>query len=618
VDWGLAGTGTVTLNITNQNGCDSTITQLININQLPATEILGPDVVCAYHTDEYSVTAIPGSTYSWQVTGGTILGAATGIKIDVRWNGPGLGSVKVTETNSSSCINYSEKSVIINPTPEPVISGKSSACAFTVETYSVAGPPTDTYIWSVIGGGIVGFSVGNSVDILWGAPGAGTVSVRQINSSNCDSMVSKSVIINTNPAPAITGNLTVCANSTHYYSTQSLNGGTYEWIVDGGYINGPNTNNTINVTWSNLNFGNITLNVTNSNGCTSEIITPVNIQPRPAPFIAGDTVGCANSTGNIYQNLMTTPVISSWTVTNGVITSGNGSNTITVDWLAPGTQTITLTVTDPQTLCDSTITYQVKVETLNQPVIIASSFSGCSPVTVSFTGNNPAAGQTYYWSFGDGSVSNAPNPTHTFTQPGNYNVTLVSEINTGCNTTVTATVNAYSLPVADFSHNFINSVYYISQSSLVIQNTSTGGISYFWDFGNGDQAVGFEPEYTYTVPGIYTITLIVTNQSGCKDTITKNIEVKLRENFYIPNAFSPNGDNINDYFRIYGENLVEAHIIIFNRWGEMFFAADQVDFKWDGTYKGFPVPIDVYSYIVKAVGYHGETYDRKGTVTVVR
>ena len=84
----------------------------------------------------------------------------------------------------------------------------------------------------------------------------------------------------------------------------------------------------------------------------------------------------------------------------------------------------------------------------------------------------------------------------------------------------------------------------------------------------------------------------------------------------IPNAFTPNRDGINDYFRVHG-NVDYFFIKIYNRWGENIFTANTIDFKWDGTYKGIPCPMGVYVYFIIA-GKNEMTDKYKGNITLIR
>src|SRR6185436_14647832 len=148
--------------------------------------------------------------------------------------------------------------------------------------------------------------------------------------------------------------------------------------------------------------------------------------------------------------------------------------------------------------------------------------------------------------------------------PGVYTVTVISQ-NGGCSDTSTGSVTVHPNPSASFTHNFVGTNYYIGESILMLNNTSTGGNSYMWTFGTTDTANAFEPLYTYNNEGDYIIKLFVTSIYGCTDSTTGSIHVRKHESIYIPNAFTPNRNNLNDYFSVVGENLLGLEVVIFDR-----------------------------------------------------
>ena len=238
-------------------------------------------------------------------------------------------------------------------------------------------------------------------------------------------------------------------------------------------------------------------------------------------------------------------------------------------------------------------------------------------MNISFVGNQANPSYTYQWRFGDGGAAVVANPTHTYTQPGTYPVNIYATNATGCADSAQGMVTVNPSPTSAFTQTTATPVYYVG-SPLTFTNNSQGASTYMWDFGNGDLSSDFEPEYEYNSPGLQKITLVSTNQYGCSDTSNSILDVRLPEDLYVPNAFTPNGDAINDYFSVAERNITDLRVFIYNRWGQQVYKSDQVNFQWDGNFNGEPVKTDVYVYYIKASGYHGQAYDLRGTVTVVR
>lgn len=231
-------------------------------------------------------------------------------------------------------------------------------------------------------------------------------------------------------------------------------------------------------------------------------------------------------------------------------------------------------------------------------------------MTISFSAS-AVSGGNYSWNFGDTTAATGQNISHTYINSGNYNVTLIVTDGNGCVDTVAKQVSPFNFSVADFKFD-------IDSCSLVITFTdrSVNALTYSWNFG--DQTYSSSPNVThlYSQPGTYPVELLVNEMTTCPDSITKNvmIEPDLFSGYFIPNIFTPNGDNYNPRFTVHGSNFCKTYQIqIFNRWGERVFESGDILDSWDGTYKGKDVPDGVYFYIIK-----GDKVDRAGTVTVKR
>ncbi|HNQ11590.1 MAG TPA: gliding motility-associated C-terminal domain-containing protein [Bacteroidia bacterium] len=108
------------------------------------------------------------------------------------------------------------------------------------------------------------------------------------------------------------------------------------------------------------------------------------------------------------------------------------------------------------------------------------------------------------------------------------------------------------------------------------------------------------------------------NNNNQISSLSNEVEIIPTIGIYIPSAFTPNGDGINDQFGIGGEAVSEFHMIIFNRWGEKIFESNEVDRQWDGTFKGQLVQEGAYAYNVTAKANNGDAIVKKGHVTVIK
>jgi PKD repeat protein len=144
--------------------------------------------------------------------------------------------------------------------------------------------------------------------------------------------------------------------------------------------------------------------------------------------------------------------------------------------------------------------------------------SGCFPFTVQFTDHSYNA-NNYFWDFGDGTTSTLENPTHTYSQPGTYDVTLIStSIYTGCVDTmhIPAKIKVKQ-PEASFYSTDLSAC---APSIVNFFDQSIDAENYLWDFGDGSTSSNANPTHIYNTPGSFTVSLIVSSSLGCSDTIT--------------------------------------------------------------------------------------------------
>jgi gliding motility-associated-like protein len=127
-----------------------------------------------------------------------------------------------------------------------------------------------------------------------------------------------------------------------------------------------------------------------------------------------------------------------------------------------------------------------------------------------------------------------------------------------------------------------------------------------------DAQVGPDGKKRYRVTGFKAANTSITSLSNTAEALPK-------ATLYIPSAFTPNGDGINDKFGVKAQNITDFNLRIYNRWGELVFESDNISELWDGKYQGEAITsTDVFVYTVKAIGINGMPLpDENGTVTLV-
>jgi gliding motility-associated-like protein len=170
-------------------------------------------------------------------------------------------------------------------------------------------------------------------------------------------------------------------------------------------------------------------------------------------------------------------------------------------------------------------------------------------------------------------------------------------------------------PTADF---VIASSPVFNNIPITFNNLSTNAQLYNWTFGNGNSSTINSPNNEYLDPGYYVVTLIATNILGCKDSISKEIFIEEEHYIYLPNTFTPDKNRYNNYFCASYIGINELTVAIYNRWGEVVFTSDQVDFLWDGTYGGVEAKSDTYIYKIEYVANSGFQDTIIGHVNLIR
>lgn len=249
----------------------------------------------------------------------------------------------------------------------------------------------------------------------------------------------------------------------------------------------------------------------------------------------------------------------------------------------------------------------------------------CIPELVTFTNNsNMTYYDSIYWEFGDGNTSNTQgSTTHTYNTINCFDlkVTLVNSLGCKVDSVLTNVICAYPTPIANF--NFTPTEAIVPETKINFTNTSSGATIYVWDFAGLGSSILRDDSYEFpkTEGGSYPVTLTVSNEGGCTDQVTKVVIIKNPLSIWIPTAFTPNGDGLNETFRVvFNNDAVEKYSLrIFNRWGETLFYSEDPDFEWDGTINGEEAPVGVYIWQINGKEeFETDSFTKFGHVTLTR
>ncbi len=503
VTWNTTGAQSVSINYHDANSCTavSSFVYNVTVNPLPVPTITGSGVICAGTSGSVYTTQAGMSNYTWVVSsGGTITsgGSSTDHSVTVTWNTPGAQSVSINYHDPNGCTAVSAFlfPVTVNPLPVPTIAGNNNLCAGTTGVIYSTQPSMTNYSWAVSAGGTItsgGTTTDHTVTITWNSAGAQTVSVNYNDANNCTAPapVSYPVTVHSLPVPTIAGPTAICAGIPGSVYTTQPGMTNYQWVVSaGGTITsgGAATDNSVTVTWNTAGVQTVSVNYHDANSCSavSPFVYNITVNPLPVPPISGPISVCLNSTGTYSTVAGMTNYL--WTVSaGGTITSGTGTNSITVLWTATGANIITLNYHDANGCTAVTATsYNITVNLLPVPAL-----TGLSQICVghSTTYSTDAGMSNYSWNISaGGSISsgggvNDNTVTVLWNGTGFQSVSINYVMGTGCTapspTLLNVTVNPLPVPAIAGTNVLC------AGTSGVVYSTQPGMTNYLWTVSPG-------------------------------------------------------------------------------------------------------------------------------------
>ena len=532
-------------------------------------------------------------TYSWNTS--PIQTTATASNLSA-------GTYTLSITNSGGCVATYTPTALQAPqvitvaptaTPAEVCSGSPSTLNGNVTGASASA----TYTW------MPGTLSGQSVTVNLTATTTYTLTVQD---GACQVQGTATVTVKPIPTTTFTATPTpICLGTTNTvtYTGSAASSATYTWSFDGATVQAGTGAGPYTILFPTAGTKNIQLQVTD-NGCASAVSTTQTVvvdQPPTVTFTTTPTAICQGQT--VSTNFTGTAASSAtftWNWGGGSVQSGTGAGPFVTQYNTSGT--ITLTVTNGA--CTATSNPQNITVT---PMPIASftvdTVIGCNPLLVTFTNTSQNA-SAYNWAFGDGNTSSSTAATvsNSYTT-GNYSATLTATQGSCTNTSAPKTITVLDKPIAAFVGTpNINTPIQLSFANFGFSNQSQNATNYVWLFGDNDTSFATSPTHKYQLPGIYTVKLYAINSIGCIDSTSNNPYMVIPDStLKIPNAFSPNGDGINDKWEISGLNgYPNSKIEVFNRWGQPVYSSIGYSNPWNGMYKGSPLPVGTFYYVIVA------------------
>ena len=608
--WANDGIKNVTLHIT-QAGCTTPVESVpVTVYPIPTSNFSLNETVCLGQaaTITYNGSGSEAANYSWNFNGGVIQSGSGMGPFNVLWNSPGTKTVTLSLQENGCISSPSQFQVIVVPNPTSDFNVAPVVCEGyeTMVSFSGIAQPGAIYNWN-FGGATINSGTGpGPYQIEWNTPGNRTITLT-VTQQGCSSIES-SAIVTILPTPESNAgpDLFICSGDTVQIGAAGLPGHVYQWLNQNGVYNSqsPNPNLTINNLSNETQYFNYVL-ATSLAGCAAYDTMNIGVLPLPQATMNVPEGQClfGNSFDFSLSGNFTNGVHFEWNFgPNASISLSNLQNPSNITFNGVGVHVISLQVYDNG--CYGPL-YQDSIEIYAMPQAYFESLNreGCPPLNISFQNqSSDMEGMTYNWNYGNGFSSTAQNPSHQFTQSGTFQVSLTVTTANGCSGTYNGhnAIYVYPSPLAGFSINPTKVT--TTQPMINVFDESIGATTWHYDMGDGQQKGDRNPSHVYPNEGDYLIVQTVTNEFGCKDTAQLKLKVEPEISFYVPNAFTPNGDGSNDTFRAYGLNIEQFRMEIYNRWGELVFESNNIEHGWNGRLFNNPdrniSQMDVYAYVI--------------------
>ncbi len=613
-------TGDYIINVTdNTTGCKSlSDTTFMIVNVLPAIlSVSNTSPACEGSTVDLAVTSVLGANYHWSGPASFTSSVQNPSLTSVLSSNAGSYDVFATLGTCTSSI-YST-SVTVNLLPAtPVAASNSAVCENDTLLLSTTQLNGFNYLWT----GPNGFSsplqnpqINNS---LLTDAGNYILSVTDTTTGCTSFNDTIQVVINAIPVIAnVSSNSPVCAGNSINLNSNTTAGVNFQWTGPNGYTS--NVQNPVITNSTTAMTGTYSLIISDNNtGCTGLAAnTSVTVNQTPlAPTATSNSPVCAGQALNL-QSSSDPGSAYSWTGPGNYSSADQNPVISNAQPAQSGTYSVTATI---GTCTSQPSTIGIVVNALPDTPDISSNSPLCENNALNLNTPN-ANGVNFEWTGPNNFSTSLQNPTisdATIAISGIYSLTL-TDINTGCKS-LSASSNIIVNGLPQSPELTINSQ--LCYGDTLNLATSTNASIYSWTGPNGFISDLQNPginDVSDNMEGIYILTITDINGCSSKDSLIMEINCPDISEIFVPNVFTPNGDNTNDLFMIVPKDLKEMQGEIYDRWGIKVFSWNSLKDGWNGKNKGGQdVPEGTYYYIINAVSYHDKTIVQKGSLTLFR
>ncbi|HET6226411.1 MAG TPA: PKD domain-containing protein [Bacteroidia bacterium] len=613
-----AGTYNVSLTVTNINGCDSTFTQAVSVDVVPKANYVA-DTICIGNPTSFTDISVGNVIkWEWDFGDGTFDSVGPTTKHVYPAAGSYLTSLKIYTLGG--CTDEKFKIVVVRNDVTAALTVKDSACMYEqVMMYdkSISAGMIVSTAWN-FGDGSPEVYTTNATH-AYAKSGVFIITHKVIGLGGCENKAYDTIYISPAPdADFVSAN--TCANQSGSFIDKSTGSPvTWDWDFNDG-----DTSKRQNPKHVFLKAGayNVQLKIKTALGCGDTTVKRVTVYASPVASFTSN-VACWGDTTNFTNtsNPMDGSIIKTWwDFDDSTYSIDLNPNHVLV--IKKDTFHVKMVIVTSHG-CYDTVEQVVTTHPIPTFKYNASSYSGCNPFTATFHDSSTVPGGTivnWLWDFGDKSLTYNNDPTHIYTTDGHFFVSLMITSSYGCRMrdTLKYPIVVYPKPVAEFTVNPKETSMY--EPSIKIMDESVGATLWNWDLGDKTTSIDQNITHVYADTGIFVITQIAMNQYGCKDTAFHEVRINGEPTVFIPNAFTPDGNGLNDVFMPKMFGVREFSMTIYNRWGDLIFISNDVETGWNGKVNGTgeTVKDDTYIYKIYIRDLRGNPRIFKGKITVIK
>jgi gliding motility-associated-like protein len=547
-------------------------------------------------------TSGPITAWNWNLGDGTTSSQPNPVKT---YSTPGNYNITLTVENARGCKGSKTQVATIYPKPQSDFTAPS-VCINQPTVFTDASTISNngtivSYLWNFDN---IGSSQSRSPIFTFPSTGTKTISLITISDKGCADTVIKTVNVHPLPEVIVSPKLVnLCPGKTEQLSASG--GVNYVWFPSTNLDNPTSPTPIVTAGNSSITY---VVQVTDANGCTNRDSARVEVYPLPQVDAGADTSVCLHpvSFRDSVMLIATGAATYVWTPSVGL------SDTTVFNPVSRPKENTTYYVTGTDLNgCTNTDSVRVYFLDPNLNLILENEKPICigqvGTVTVIDQGSS-----AYLWTPSEW-VSNPTifNPKFFPTVTTDF---VLSVANYCYSKTDTVTISVYDLPEVDAGND--TSIY---RDLPVRLNGYSDGIDYYWFPGNEVVAPFQLTTLAYPEKSQWYY-LYAVNRAGCWAVDSVFVTVIPFTQLLLPTGFSPNGDGVNDVFRVVRYlNIKELKWFrVFNRWGEMIFETNDIETGWDGKFKGETQPLATYVWTVKGITKDGEEIQLSGNVTLVR